>query len=65
MNFKVGDKVLYIGKNSSTLYIKTGICYTVSGFNLFDTLELAEVTYPHSYDHKNFIYATPLMVALG
>lgn len=63
---KVGDKVLYIGKEFSGLFIKKSQVYTVK--EIIETkscLRVSEIKEAHSYKINNFILATDLIVAIS
>lgn len=63
---KVGDKVLYIGKGFTWLFIKKSQVYTIGEIiKESSCLEVSEIKRPHSYCISNFILATDLMVALS
>lgn len=65
LRLKVGDKVMYIGKFSPRLYIKSGIVYTVESYYIKDySITLEEVERTHCYDVAEFTLATPLMQTL-
>jgi hypothetical protein len=61
--FKRGDKVLYIGTYTLSLYLKEGVAYTVKTCD-FDYTTLVEITKKHSYLTCKFIKATELLIAL-
>ena len=64
---KVGDKVLYVGKVSPNIYIQTNQLYTIKEINGRYTTwaRVSEITKPHSYDIRDFILATELIVVLS
>lgn len=63
---KVGDKVLYVGKGFSGLYIKRSKVYTIKEIiEISSCLRVSEIKEAHSYNTKNFILATDLMVAIS
>lgn len=62
---KVGDKVLYVGRVFSGLYIKNSQVYTIKDIVYGKCLRVSEIEEPHSYSIKKFILATDLMVVLS
>jgi hypothetical protein len=54
----VGDKVWYIGRDDSSLYINTREIYTIQEITPFDDVILKEITRSHSYDQYKFRLAT-------
>lgn len=63
---KVGDKVLYIGKEFSGLYVKKSKVYTIKEIiEVRSCLRVSEIKEAHSYNTENFILATDLMVAIS
>lgn len=63
---KVGDKVLYVGRVFSGLYIKNSQLYTIKEIiEVSSCLRVSEIKEAHSYNIKNFILATDLMVVLS
>jgi hypothetical protein len=63
---KVGDKVIYVGREFSQLFIKGSQVYTIREIIEENScLKVSEIKRPHSYCISNFILATDLMVALS
>lgn len=64
MQFKVGDKVIYIGENSKTLWIKRGSVYEINKISKYGSLNLKldskDKTEHNSYNPASFIPATSL-----
>jgi len=65
VRFKVGDRVIYLGKEESILLVKPNRTYTVKRvIGDYDCLVLEEIKQTHSYLSDKFVLSSPLMEEL-